>query len=198
MTDAELPDLSRRDDTMAMPLTRKYTADDLQSFPDDGNRYEIIRGELLVTPSPRLTHQLISMRLTHLLSSYLYGHGVEALLAAPADVTFAADTVVEPDLFVADLTDARRSADLRDIRNLHLAVEILSLSSARTDRGLKRRLYQDQCIPTYWVVDAEQRQVEVWTPDATMPVVHRDELRWRHPNLDSDCVIDLPRLFASG
>jgi len=68
-----------------------------------------------------------------------------------------------------------------DIKSLHLMIEIVSPSSARADRTTKRRLYQEQRIPVYCVVDIDERQVEVWTPDATFPAVERERVVWRHP-----------------
>ena len=74
-------------------------------------------------------------------------------------------------------------------------IEVLSPSSVRADRFTKRRLYQEQRIPTYWVIDIDQRQVEVWTPDAHFPAVERERLSWRHPAVVNECLIDLGALF---
>jgi Uma2 family endonuclease len=91
----------------------------------------------------------------------------------------------------------RRAESWSDIRTLHLVVEILSPSSVKADRFTKRRLYQEQRIPTYWVVDIDNQQVETWTPEALFPAVERERLTWRHPATATDCVIELPRLFRA-
>lgn len=183
---------------MSMPLTRYFTADAVRALPDDGNRYETIHGELLMTPAPGGRHQYVLGRLEFAIRAYLVAHGIDAALAAPADISFGEDTLVQPDFFVADLTTFKQTWQWGDIRTLHLAVEVLSPSTARADRFTKRRLYQEQRIPHYWIVDVDQQQVEVWTPDALFPAVEREELIWRHPAVPVKCTVDLRQLFAAG
>ena len=182
---------------MSMPSTSYFTADDVRALPDDGNRYETVHGELLVTPAPGGRHQFVLGQLHFAIYGYLSANGVADALCSPADISFGDDTLVQPDLFVADLTVFRQTWQWADIRSLYLAVEVVSPSSARSDRMAKRRLYQEQRIPTYWVVDIDQKQVEVWTPDALFPVVERERLVWRHPALETECVLELGRLFAA-
>ena len=184
---------------MAMPVTRHFTAADLAAMPDDGQRYELVRGELLVSPAPRVDHQAIVAWLFGELRDYLRPRGlVRQLLMAPADLTLGPNTIVQPDLFVADTTAVRRTKRWADITVLFLTVEVSSRSTARFDRTVKRPEYQQYGIPQYWIVDGDQRQVEVWTPDATEPVIERQRLTWRHPSLDDECVIDLVKLFDFG
>lgn len=184
---------------MAMPVTRHYTAADLATMPDDGQRYEIIRGELLVSPSPSGWHQVMVSRLFAALLPHLQAGGLaDQLITAPADITFADDTVLEPDLFVADTSGVLKSGKWTDVTTLFLVIEVISPSTARTDRTLKRAEYQRHGIPQYWIVDGDQRHVEVWTPDAQAPVIECDRLVWRHPLLNDECVIDLVKLFNFG
>ncbi|HEY8062798.1 MAG TPA: Uma2 family endonuclease [Gemmatimonadales bacterium] len=181
-----------------MAFTKHFTADAVRGLPDDGNRYETVHGELLVTPAPGGLHQWVLGRLHLLLGNYLADHGVDGLLFSPADISFDSDTLVQPDLFVADWSAFGRSFAWEDIRTLHLVIEILSPSTARADRVTKRRLYQEQRIDQYWIVDTDQRQVEVWTPEAGSPVVERERLTWRHPAIRTGCTVDLRELFARG
>lgn len=181
---------------MPMAFTEHFTAAAVRALPDDGNRYETVHGELLVTPAPGGLHQWVLGRLHLQLGNYLADHGVDGLLFSPADISFDADTLVQPDLFVADCTAFRRSFAWDDIRTLYLVVEILSPSTARADRITKRRLFQEQRIPEYWIVDTDRRHVEVWTPDAATPTVERDRLLWRHPAIRGACTIDLREVFA--
>jgi Uma2 family endonuclease len=184
---------------MGMPRTDHFTAADLATMPDDGRRYEVIDGELFVTPAPGGRHQPIVTRLMASLLPYLSSGGLQdQLLTSPADITLALDTLVEPDVLVADTTAFLRSGNWIDVTNLFLVIEIISPSTARTDRTLKRRAYQRHDVPHYWIVDADQRQVERWTPDAAEAVVDRDRLAWRHPALHHNCTIDLVRLFDFG
>ena len=74
---------------------------------------------------------------------------------------------------------------------------MISPSTARNDRTIKRPEYQ-QRVPQYWIVDGEQRHVEVWTPGALAPIIERKRLPWQHPLLEDECAIDLVQLFDFG
>lgn len=140
-----------------LPQSRPLTYADLEAMPDDGHRYELLDGALIVTPSPRLTHQRVVGRL-HLLLATACPPGLEALLA-PFDVKLAEDTALQPDLLVC------RSADLTE-RNLPtaplLAVEVLSPSTRLIDLNLKRARYEQAGCPSYWVIDPDKPSVVVW------------------------------------
>jgi len=171
-----------------------YTADMVRALPDDGQRYETVHGELLVTPAPRLWHQEIVRRISRLVDDYCNLVGVGHVFHSPADISWGPDTLVQPDVFVADLAEAR-TLDWSRIRHLLLAVEILSPSSIRADRFTKRRLYQEVRVPVYWVIDPDRREVEVWTPDDTFPAAESERVTWRPAGADEDFVLDLGRLF---
>lgn len=177
---------------MAVPIY--YTADMVRALPDDGNRYEVVRGELLVTPAPRLWHQEVAGRLYRALSSYLEREPVGHALQSPADISWAPDTLVQPDVFVVPLEQAR-TLDWARISDLLLAVEVLSPSSERADRFTKRLEYQRHEVPTYWVVDAEARRVEVWTPRDTFPVFEEERLVWHPTGAREPLQIALAELF---
>ena len=182
---------------MSMPLMSYFTAAAVRALPDDGNRYETVRGELLVTPAPGGMHQYVLGHLEFAIRNYLAANGIDGALASPADISFDLDdTLVQPDLFVADLAAFKHGWRWASIRTLHLAIEVVSQSSAKADRVTKRRLYQEQRVAEYWVVDLDQRQVEVWVPDALFPRVERDRLVWRHPLLGESCSVDLLKLLA--
>ena len=159
--------------SMAMPLY--YNADMVRSLPDDGHRYETVHGELLVTPAPRALHQRVAFRLARLIAAYVEPLGLGEAITSPADISWADDILVQPDIFVVALDEAR-TLDWARMKSLLLAVEVLSPSSERADRFTKRRLYQEVGVPLYWVVDADQQLVEAWTPTATFPVVERTHL----------------------
>jgi Uma2 family endonuclease len=184
---------------MGMPRTDHFTAADLATMPDDGQRYEVVCGELLVTPAPGARHQVIVTRLVLELGDHLKAHGLASqLLTGPADITFADDTLLEPDLLVADTAAALRSGKWTDVTTLFLVIEVISPSTRHNDRTIKRLAYQRHGVPHYWIVDPDQQQVELWTPDATAAIIARDRMEWRHPALDHECTIDLVRLFDFG
>jgi Uma2 family endonuclease len=184
---------------MSMPATDYFTADDVRALPDDRNRYETVHGDLLVTPAPGGLHQRVLDRLQFVIANYLALHHIEDLVRSPADLSWgSADTLVQPDLFVADCSAFNQSFRWDDIRDVHLVVEVVSPSSAVSDRGAKRRLYQEHAVSQYWVIDNDQRHVEIWTPHALFPVIERERLVWRHPAITDDCVVELARIFPSG
>jgi Uma2 family endonuclease len=181
---------------MVMPDTaRRYTADEVLAFPADGNRYELVHGELLVTPAPSQRHQRIVLRLGAAIDKYLerYRHRA-TVFTAPGDIIWAPDEYVQPDVFVVPAGEVTGS--WRDCRTLLLAAEVLSPSSARADRLTKRRLYQKRGVETYWVVDADARLVEVWRPDDERPEIVTETLTWRvRPEAD-ELAIDVQRLVG--
>ena len=81
------------------------------------------------------------------------------------------------------------------MKNLLLVIEILSPSTARNDRFTKRRLYQEQHVPLYWIVDADQREVEVWRPDLEFPETESEQLVWRPRQAASPFALELDHLF---
>ena len=180
---------------MVMPnAARRYTANDVLAFPPDRNRYEVVHGELLVTPSPSQPHQIVLRDLCELLLEYLHPFEQDAqLFFAPADIIWSEEDYVQPDLFVVPAQEV--TGNWRDCRTVLLAVEVLSPSSARADRVTKRRLYQERGVGTYWVVDLVAGVVELWKPEDERPVVVTDTLRWRLKPEASELSIDLSELF---
>ncbi len=179
---------------MGMVAPAYYTADMVRALPEDGNRYETVHGELLVTPAPRLWHQEIVGRLSHQLRGYLEEHPVGHVLASPADISWSSDTLVQPDLFVADSAEVR-TLDWNNVKSLQLVIEVLSPTTTRYDRFTKRRLYQEVGVPVYWIVDPEDRAVEVWTPHATLPRVEREDVIWDPEEASQPFVLVLSDLF---
>lgn len=142
-----------------MPEGAVFTYADLASFPDDGLRREIIDGELIVSPSPRLRHQDVLGRLFVAVFNHVAGHGGGKVYIAPADVVLSDINVVEPDLlFVPD----EQLAILTEM-NIQgapaLAVEVVS--DPRMDRVRKRDLYARFGVKEYWVVDPDADRVEI-------------------------------------
>ncbi|MGH7627865.1 MAG: Uma2 family endonuclease [Gemmatimonadales bacterium] len=177
---------------MAAPIY--YTAEMVRALPDDGNRYEVVHGELLVTPAPRPWHQEVIRRLTNTLSAYLDAERVGHLFFSPADISWGPDTLVQPDLFVVPLEQAR-TLEWARITELRLVAEVLSLSSRRADRFTKRLEYQQRGVPVYWIVDPDDRQVEVWTPADTFPLFERHRLVWHPAGARNAFELPLSELF---
>jgi Uma2 family endonuclease len=133
-----------------LPRGRPLTVEDLEAMPDDGHRYELIDGTLIVTPAPGWPHQGVQ----GCLFAWLYARCPRELrvVAAPFEVQLAMDTAVQPDIIVTRFTDLiRKNLPVPPL----LAVEIRSPSTALIDRNLKRATYERFGIPSYWLVDPE-------------------------------------------
>ncbi len=134
----------------ALPWGRDLTVDDLEAMPDDGHRYELIDGSLLVTPAPGVPHQLVAFALARLLWEARPADTL--VLPAPVDWVPEPTTVLEPDVVVIKQNEATRT---RLTGTPSLVVEVLSPSTRRQDLGSKRLAYAGSGVPAYWVVDPE-------------------------------------------
>lgn len=139
-----------------LPFGRPLTRADLEDLPDDGHRYELIDGVLVVSPSPRIRHQDMVGNLHLLLRAGCPSH--LKVVLAPFDVALADDTVVIPDLLVADRT---QFTDKELPGPPLLAVEVLSPSTRRFDLLLKRDRFQSAGVASYWLIDPEGPSVTV-------------------------------------
>jgi Uma2 family endonuclease len=181
---------------MAMPLYKvPTTADELADLPSDGNRYEIIDGELFVTPAPAKRHQWALARLLTRLLPFVDSIGL-ALFVAPTDVRASANTQVEPDVFVLPRQrDIARGPNWLPMHQLLLAVEVLSPSTRRVDSGKKRTLYLSQGVAEYWIVDVDARAIEVSVLGEPTARVLRESLKWRPLADGPPLIIDLNAFF---
>ena len=139
-------------------LRTRLTYEDYCLIPDDGNRYELLEGQLRVTPAPGLEHQHVSKRLFAILLRYFEDGGRGHAFYAPVDVILAEDDVVQPDLVVV-LAPAQMSG--RGIEGAPaILVEIISPGRAHYDRTVKAQRYAARGVPRYWIVDPEARRLE--------------------------------------
>ena len=145
-----------------MPIDVRLTYEDYCLLPNDGKRYEIIDGELLVTPSPRRAHQKVVGNLFYYLTKCAKENELGEAYVAPFDVVFSRYDVVEPDILY--VSSARRSVITE--KNVQgapdLAVEVLSESTAEIDRTTKLKLYARFGVQEYWIIDPEQCSAEVY------------------------------------
>jgi Uma2 family endonuclease len=174
---------------MAMPLTERWTIEQLDRLPDDGNRYELLDGELLVTPAPSDVHEELVSMLRDVLIPFVSTHGLGGVQTR--GVMKLEGSQLEPDLIV------RPSAPLRGWENAPLpilVVEVLSRSTRVRDTGKKRTFYSGTGIPEYWIVDREEEVVIV--------VRGKDErrvsstLRWSPAGVSASLDIDVAKVFA--
>ena len=176
---------------------RRWTLDEFYRERDAapaGERWELVDGDVLVTPSPHWTHQRVSGRLSSLLYPFVREQALGELFVAPLDVLLEPNLVLQPDLLVVPAGLLRKRSDV--VGRLLLAVEVLSPSSARHDRVRKRPVYQRNRVPEYWVVDGGSQTVERWRPDDERPELLADVLDWRPDGATKTFVLDLPQFFG--
>ena len=182
---------------MGMPAHHtNWTAEMVGALPDDGKRYEVLDGELFVSPAPSLNHQRVVFELARTLQDYVRAHKLGEVFIAPTDVEFSPRRLLQPYVFVIPATPGRRPQVFTEVGRLLLAAEVLSPSTARVVRTRKRDILKDERVPEYWIVDGDGRVVERWTPDEDRPEVLSTSIDWQPVASVPALVIDLPRFFA--
>jgi len=170
----------------------QYTVADLDLLPDDGNRYEVLAGTLLVTPSPGSAHQGVAARLSALFASHILSRRLG--LFSPGVVTLPPLTQLEPDLLVVPPRFPPGTPWV-EISEHWLGVEILSRSSRVYDREFKRDAYLALGVREVWLVDIRDRSVEVYVRSGAGRVV-RDALTWSAPDDGLSVHVELTELFS--
>lgn len=184
---------------MGMPAAVRtdWTVDMLDALPDDLQRYEIIDGELYVTPAPSDGHQFVSGEFSGRLREYLRGSPIARVLYSPADVRRGDRTKnrVQPDVFVVRLKDGKRPVYPYELGDLLLIVEVQSPSNPTLDYQVKRRLYLKEGVPEYWIANPEARVVSRWKGVDDPGEVLSERIEWRAPGATAPMVIDIQALF---
>ena len=187
---------------MGMPALdeRRWTAREVRALIEEAPlatpRYELVDGELLVTPGPGGWHQLAVGELLLALKAYVEEQGVGLAITSPSDVELEADRITQPDVYVVSEHEwDRMIAEGWPVRELLLAVEVLSPSSSRYDRVVKRPLYTSH-VPEYWIVDVDARVIERWRRGESRPEVLSQQLTW-HPDGAAQALdLDIARFFS--
>lgn len=181
---------------MGMPAhDTEWTAEMAMALPDDGNRYEVLDGELFVTSAPSYDHQAALAELVRRLDPFVRANQLGYLTYSPADIRFSPKRLVQPDLFVAPLVNGRRPATWTDVRSLALVIEVLSPSTAFADRNRKRRIYMDAPVDEYWIVDLDARVIERWQKGSARAEIPADSLEWQPPSAAAALTVDLTAYF---
>lgn len=187
----------RAEHRMGMPALSSstyWTAEMVRALPEDGNRYECIDGELLVTPSPGKPHQFVVGAFYRAIFPYVEEMGVGLMLVSPLDVELDDGMIVQPDTFVFRDSSSAAKGRIHG-SDLLLVVEVLSQRTARRDRTIKRAFYARIGVHEYWIVDQAARRVERWRAGAADAEIESGTLAWRPPDATRPLVIDLPALF---
>lgn len=194
---APLHTVCRAEHTMAMPAieSRRWTAAEVRALPQEpGKQYEVIDGELFVSPGPAFSHQSVAVELTLLLRDYVRRDGIGYVLNGPGEIEPDLFTLVQPDIFVVPAINGKLPVNWEAASRLLLVVEILSPSSGRTDRVRKRRLYQRMDVE-YWIVDVSARVIERWLPTDERAELLDERLVWRADGTSDVLAVDINALF---
>jgi Uma2 family endonuclease len=175
----------------------EWTYSEYARLPDDGNRYEVIDGEVLVTPAPTPHHQKVIGRLLLVLTEYVERQGL-GWVFQDVDLLFVSGQFLRPDLVVVP-PDGRAGITDRGVEvPPALVVEVLSPSSRSIDRVKKPRRYLEFGVPAYWVVDPFEGAIWMWDAGTGPDAARRDAdvVRWTAPGADAPIVIEVKALVA--
>ena len=170
----------------------RWTLPDLDRLPDDGNRYELVDGELFVTPPPSSGHEDVLAVLSALLQPYVARHRLGRVYH-PRAVVEAGGSRVEPDLMVRPVP-ATRPTTWATAAVPILVVENGSASSMRRDNIEKRAFYLRTGVPTYWILDASRRSVRVGRAGQPDEIADR-ELTWHPAGASEPLIVDVHQLY---
>jgi Uma2 family endonuclease len=173
--------------------TKQWTLEEVHSLPDDGNRYELVRGELFVTPPPIDPHETIGARLTHLLVPYVERENLGYVYHPRAVMRFEGSQV-EPDLMVRQ-PNPNPDPTWDNAPTPILVIEIFSPGTRRRDQIQKRSIYMDAGVAEYWIVDEERRTITSVRLDRE-DVVAREELVWNPPGASAPFILTVARVFG--
>jgi Uma2 family endonuclease len=177
---------------MSFPLPT-FTVDMVRAFPEDGQRYELVEGILLVTPAPALDHQVVIARLLGALHSYIGATG-PAYVVSPGEIEVAPKLHLEPDLLVFPST-FRPQTKWTDVNAWWLAVEVLSPSSKHYDRDYKLEAYLRVGVTEVWMVDLDRHCCEVSHADGRRAIAEYRAVRWHPPAMAHALELDLATIF---
>lgn len=179
---------------MPMPdATGAWTLEELHRLPDDGNKYELVRGELFVTPPPSVRHESLLAVLSARLTAYVSSHGI-GRVHHPRSVVRVEGSELEPDLMVRPFTDPQGER-WEELPLPILVVEVLSGSTRRRDHIQKRDFYMDAGIREYWIVDGEHRTIRVIRP-GKHDLVSANRVTWAPGGAAESLVIDVRAYFT--
>lgn len=176
---------------MEMAAAKFWTIEELDQLPDDGNTYEVVDGELFVTPAPTFGHEKIIAILARLLDRFVEEHGLGLTFSGRPTVRVRPSSV-EPDIIVSPPADDSGQS-WEGAPTPLLVVEVHSPSTRRRDRLQKRDFYMSCRIPEYWMVDPERRCITQVRPGRD-DVVAVDTITWRPPGTDAELTFEIATL----
>ncbi|HSQ29711.1 MAG TPA: Uma2 family endonuclease [Gemmatimonadaceae bacterium] len=160
-------------------------------------RYELVDGELLVTPAPSRRHQRIILHLALLLQPYLVQHRMGEIVLGPGELELDGEERYEPDLMIVPAVDGKLPPADTAPSHAILVCEVLSPGSLRHDRVTKRKAFQRHAVPEYWIVDPDAEVFEVWRVHDERPAVVDGVLTWQPKDVQMAFELDVQVFFAA-
>ncbi len=142
---------------------RKYSYEDYMKIPDDGKRYEILNGELIMSPSPTTLHQRVVGKLFTELKIFVEKNNLGEVFISPYDVILNDNDIVQPDIIFMSNENVNIITDENIKGSPDLLVEILSPSTGYYDLVEKKDIYEKSGIKEYWIVDPQKKWIEVYS-----------------------------------
>ena len=162
---------------MPVPVVKEpFTYLDLENFPEDGLRREIIGGELIVTAAPSTRHQKIVDEIFFIIRAFLKSYPVATVFMAPTEVLFDGQESVQPDVFVVLKDGSATIEEKRVLGAPDWIIEVLSPATHDYDLNTKRKLYQRYSV-VYWVVDPIDEKILVWDEGGKKVYGKGDEIK---------------------
>jgi Uma2 family endonuclease len=190
-----------RTEAMSHPggSTTEWTYSEYARLPDDGNRYEVIDGEVCVTPAPGPPHQRIAARLYRRLDDYVREHQLGEMYW-DVDLLFVSGQFLRPDMVFVPKAALGGVTDRGVEAPPGLIVEILSPHSRRIDLLLKPKRYLDFGVPDYWVVDPRERAIHCFRLEAgaAAPEIAHGVVRWQPAAEMPPLEIDVAAIVSEG
>ena len=141
---------------------KPFTYQDYLNLPEDGNRYQVINGELVMAPSPLPLHQIVSGELFLSIGNYVKDKKLGMVFSAPLDVVLSEDNVLQPDILFISKERQQIITDKNIAGAPDLVIEILSPATAYYDLFDKKEIYQKFGVKEYWIVDPMRRWMELY------------------------------------
>lgn len=137
-----------------------FTYEDLKTLPENGKQYQIVEGDLIVSPSPKTLHQFIIVNLTRILSSFVKKHGLGKIICAPMDVVLSPENVFQPDVLFISNENKNIITETNIQGAPDLVVEVLSEGTKEMDLTIKKKIYARFSVKRYWLIDPETKTME--------------------------------------
>lgn len=161
----------------------KFTYEDYLLLPEDGKQYEIIEGELFMTPAPITNHQKVLFELGKKIDNFVLKNHLGIVIIAPCDVLFSKTNIMQPDLIFVS-KENRAIITEKNIQGApDLLVEITSPNTKDKDLVLKKKLYAKFGVKEYWIVFMKEEKVEIWRLEEN--AFNLDDVFERHDTLKS-------------